>query len=155
MLNTIKLNYLFVILLLFSLITCENDRGDIIPDTPVSFSIYTTDPQFSGIGIADNSILVKNTDIGTQFLGYNNNGVIIYNAGNEFYAFDATCTFDVTKGTAVELNNPSYATCPVCKSQFVFASYGTPTLESAAAFPLKEYNARYFPTTGEIYVTNK
>lgn len=155
MLFSSKLKFLFVFFIILSLITCESDKGDIIPDTPVNFSIYITDPQFYGIGIPGNSILVKNTDIGTQYLGYNNNGIIIYNAGNEFYAFDATCTFNVASGTAVELNNSSFATCPVCQSNFVFASYGAPTMESVAEFPLKEYNTWYFPSTGEIYVYNK
>ena len=150
-----KLKYLFIIILIAVQITCEKDNGDIIPDTYVNFTIRTDDAQFSAISVPGNSVFVDNVSIGTNFLGYNNNGVIIYNNGNnEFYAFDATCPQDVASGTAVELNNPSFATCPVCNSIFLFASSGNPSTGSVAKYPLKNYRTSFIPGSGEIHVYN-
>ncbi len=114
------------------------------------------DPEFYFLQTQGSSAIIESFTIGALSLGYNNNGVIIYNEGfNEFVAFDCTCPFDLPSNVSVELSEiDGVATCPVCSSQYVFQSMGVPTLDSPAKWPLKEYNTFYNPNTGDLIISN-
>ncbi len=99
-------------------------------------------------------MVITNNTLGVLNLGYNNNGVIVYNAGGEFYAFDRTCPYDYPVSIIVESDQSSTATCPECGSIFVLPSLGNPTVDGPATFPLKEYKTLYNPNNGDLTVFN-
>ncbi len=137
--------------------SCGNNDDHPIPDINVDFSINLVyDPEFFYLQTQGSAGIIHSSDIGYLSLGYNDNGIIIYNAGfNEFYAFDCTCPYDLPDNVAVELSEINgIAVCPVCSSQYVFPSMGVPTLNSPARWALKEYKAYYNPNTGDLFVSN-
>jgi len=154
-----KLFFPFTVLFIILLITsaCKRDKEHEFPFVPVSFTINIyTDPAFIMLQAQGNSQVISYYDLGYSSLGYGNNGVIIYNAGGgEFYAFDATCPYDLPEINAVELSEISgIAVCPKCKSRYVFPSYGMPTIAGPAVYPMHEYNAYYNQNTGDLTIRN-
>lgn len=152
-------------LLLFSIICivfvflssgCEKYNQHPIPKVYVNFAINIQyDAEFIRLQSANNSLVITNNTIGVIALGYDNNGVIVYNAGDEFYAFDRTCPYDYPKSIIVKSDGTSgMATCPECKSIFILAGRGAPTTDGPAVFPLKEYRVYYNPNKGTVNVYN-
>ena len=135
---------------------CEKYSQHPIPDVFVNFTINILyDPEFIRLQAQNNSINITSNTIGVVVLGYDNNGVIVYNAGGEFYAFDRTCPYDYPESIIVKTDPTSgLVTCPECESIYVLPSRGAPTLDGPASFPLKEYRAFYNPNTGDINVYN-
>ncbi|MBN1599889.1 MAG: hypothetical protein JW894_16455 [Bacteroidales bacterium] len=149
--------YFTIICLLFLILSCEKTVQHPVPEVPVNFSInIQTDPEFFDLQAPGNSVVVTNYTLGLSYLGYDNNGLIIYNAGGyEFYVFDRTCPHDIPESIIVESDGTSgMATCPECVSIFVFASGGSPTVDSPSEFPLKQYHSYYNPNTYELFVYN-
>lgn len=155
-----NLHLFLVISLLLLLISsnCEREEKHPIPDVYVHFIInLQTDPEFFRLRSQGASAIITSTDIGVFNLGYDNNGIIVYNAGDgEFYAFDRTCPYDIPESIAVETEDAlsAFATCPRCGSVYVFPSLGVPTIDSPSKWPLKKYNAIYNPNTGDLRVSN-
>ncbi|MGD2034929.1 MAG: hypothetical protein PVF73_07730 [Bacteroidales bacterium] len=153
-----KLSYFsyFCILFLSLPSGCEKYKNHPIPEVYLNFSINILyDPEFIRLQAQNNSMVITNNTLGILSLGYNNNGILVYNAGGEFYAFDRTCPYDYPESIIVESDGTSgIATCPVCGSVYVLPSRGAPSLEGPATFPLKEYNAFYNPNTGNVNVYN-
>jgi hypothetical protein len=137
-------------------LSCEKAIQQPIPNVYVSFTInILSDPEFIMLQAQGNSIIITNNTIGAQTLGYNNNGVIIYNAGGDsFFAFDCSCPFDYPNNFKVTTDGDGVAFCPKCKSQYVLQSSGIPTTAGPATVPLKEYKATYNPNTGDLSVYN-
>jgi hypothetical protein len=149
--------YLISIFLLSLSTSCNKETKKLIPDVYVNFTINIfTDPEFMSLQIQGNSIVISNNSIGVQTLGYDNNGIIIYNAGgNEFYAFDCTCPYDFPKSVKVSsVDNDGIFNCPVCHSTYLLQSSGWPTTEGPAVYPLKGYKTSYNPNYGDLYVSN-
>jgi hypothetical protein len=154
--SNLQFFYLICILLTSLSSSCEKAIQQPIPNVYVSFSInILSDPEFIMLQAQGNSIVITNNTIGAQTLGYNNNGVIIYNAGGDnFYAFDCSCPFDFPNNVRVISDGDGVATCPVCNSKYVLQSSGIPTTTGPATIPLKEYKATYIPNTGDLSVYN-
>jgi len=149
--------FLISTLVLCSFLGCRKEEQHPIPDVYVNILInIQTDPEYYFLQAQGSSVVINSSAIGTISLGYNDNGIIIYNAGNEeFYAFDRTCPHDIPESIIVETDGISgFATCPQCGSVYVFPSMGLPTLDSPSRWPLKTYNAFYNPNTGDLIVTN-
>jgi hypothetical protein len=151
--------HLFIIPILFLTLfsSCKPEEVHPIPDIYMNFTInLMDDPEFFFLQTQGNAAIIRSYSIGALSLGYNDNGIIIYNSGfYEFMAFDATCPYDLPQNVAVDISEISgVATCPVCGSQYVFTSMGTPTLNSPARWPLKEYNASYNPNTGSLTISH-
>jgi len=147
---------LFALPLIFSL-SCEREQPHPIPDVYVNFTIELfDDPEFFFLQTQGSTAVIYSYTLGVLGLGYNNNGIIIYNNGDgEFYAFDCTCPHDLPDNVAVDATDQNgIATCPVCGSRYVFPSMGAPTTDSPSNWPLKEYNTFYNPNTGFLTVTN-
>jgi hypothetical protein len=109
------------ILVILNFSSCKREDQHPVPDVYVNFTInLMDDPEFFQLRTQGNAVIIKSSTIGTLSLGYNNNGVLIYNNGDgEFYAFDCTCPYDLPVNVAVELSNISgIAVCPVCASQY-------------------------------------
>lgn len=135
---------------------CEKYAQHPIPDVYVNFTINILyDPEFIRLQAQNNAIEITNSTIGVIALGFDNNGVVVYNGGDEFYAYDRTCPYDYPESIIVDTDPTSgLATCPVCESIYVLPSRGAPTTDGPASFPLKEYKAYYNPNTGDVSVIN-
>jgi hypothetical protein len=137
--------------------SCEEERQHPVPDVYVNFVInLSSDPEFLFLRTQGASAIITSSTIGALSLGYLNNGIIIYNAGDgEFMAFDRTCPYDLPESFVVETETYSgMATCPNCGSIFVFPSMGAPTTDSPSNWALKQYAVMYNPNTFELLVSN-
>jgi hypothetical protein len=96
---------------------------------------------------------ITNHPNGDATIGYDNNGIIIYNNGDMFYAFDRTCPNDLPSSVPISCDG-SLATCPVCKSVYVLPSEGLPSTGSLAKYYLKSYYTSYNKNTGVLHISN-
>lgn len=146
----------FVLLIVF-LVRCDNkDRFEFpVVYLDVNINIFT-DPEFIDLTGAGNSVELTHHPNGDKSIGYDNNGIIIYNTGYDqelFYAFDRTCPHDLPESVAIESNGNS-ATCPKCGSVYVFPSEGQPAIGSVSKYYLKKYKTYFNPNTGDLKITN-
>lgn len=126
---------------------CTDDVDQIVPYAKVRIDVNLDLPQFSSLNYSGNAIIFPNA-------GYNNNGVIIFRLGDDFYAFDATCPQHVETKTAITLENGDsgsngQATCSYCKVTYSLYSYGT----ASKGYPLKQYSISKTGATS-FYVYN-
>lgn len=160
--NLMRQSKIHIFLLTFILFvclssSCEKQQQHPVPSSYANFTInIQTDPEFIRLTAIGNSMEISNYMVNTFTLGFDNNGVIIYNAGgNEFYAFDRTCPYDMPESVAVESNGTNgLATCPECGTVYVFPSMGTPTLDGPGIWPLREYKVYYNQNSGVLSVYN-
>jgi hypothetical protein len=139
------ITFLICVTFLFATSSCSKSKYDVIPDVYVDFTISFSDPQFWNISTAGTSAIVTSTNIAGQVsVGYDDNGVIIYNTASGYYAFDRTCPNCYKNGglsIAVEIGDLDiYAVCPECKTKYVLPSSGTPTSEGPGEYILKNYH---------------
>ena len=148
------LRALWIGVLALTLTMCAENFEHPVPNTYVSFSFSLSDPLYKTLSVPDNSMLITSAMRGSQSLGYGNSGVLVYNSGNSFYAFDATCPHDIPTIVATELSE-GIAECPVCGSRYVLAGGGDPTSDSPSQYSLKAYKADYNPNTFEVFVSSQ
>ncbi len=138
-------NFFLILSISFLLNSCEEEKQKIIPHTYVNFSIRLDDPQFITLSSVGNTVVITSSYDGSNSAGYDNNGIILYRASqDEFYAFDRTCTYDVEKSIAVEIDESGImAVCPVCSSTYVLPNLGFPTKESPSKYALHQYQTSF------------
>ncbi len=157
--NKPKIVHFLLTLILLAVFSakCDNEDRFQFPNVYLNVSInLLTDPEFISLRSAGNSQEIIYHPNGDNTIGYDNNGIIIYNSGDDrelFYAFDRTCPHDLPESVAIESNGSS-ATCPSCESVFVFPSLGQPAFGSVSKYFLKKYNTYYNPNTGVLQITN-
>ena len=146
-------NFFLILLFYFLLSACEEEKQKIIPHTYVNFSIRLDNPQFISLSAVGNSVVITNSYDGSNSAGYDNNGIILYRASqDEFYAFDRTCTYDVEKSIAVEIDDSGImAVCPVCSSSYVLPNIGFPTKESPSKYALHRYQTSFDGLTVHVF----
>jgi nitrite reductase/ring-hydroxylating ferredoxin subunit len=142
--SKIRKFFLFV-LMIIAISGCEEEKERIIPYSYVNFSIRLDDPQFITLSSIGNAVIITDSYDGSNSAGYDNNGIILYRASqDEFYAFDRTCTYDVKKSSAVEIDESGImAVCPVCGSTYVLPNIGFPTKESPSKYALHQYQTHF------------
>jgi nitrite reductase/ring-hydroxylating ferredoxin subunit len=135
------------------LISCSKANNDVIPYSPVDFTIDLLDPEFvnlSVIGISD-TIDASTNNWGYRSEGYDGNGIIIYCGPDIYYAYDRTCPHDfAVNGLSirVRINQSAVAVCPLCGTQYALSVYGTP-ISGPGKYPLKNYKTSF---DGERYI---
>lgn len=151
-----KIRHIGILISLMLIVSCDEESTNPVPDVYFNVTLeISSEPQFFYLRSQDNAMEISASDLGLSTLGYNNNGLIIYNAGsNNFYAFDRTCPHDVLSKTAVDLTDNNVATCPECESQFVLPSEGIPASGSESQYGLKKYKTQYDNSSGTLYVYN-
>lgn len=86
-LGILKKNFLLLIVSLFFL-GCSKDKinyqNPYIPNYPVNYVIDLNLPQFSQLQFASNAKLITDLNVGA-------NGIIVFNTGSGYTAFDANC----------------------------------------------------------------
>jgi Rieske Fe-S protein len=119
--------FLFLFLFLTVSSACEKIQDSIIPSIPFSYTINLT--IHNEVNIPGNSIFISN-------IGYG--GVIVYcEFPGSFYAFDATCTNEVSPSCQVE-NVGVLGTCKCCQSLFLLSGGGFPS-KGPAVEGLRQY----------------
>jgi nitrite reductase/ring-hydroxylating ferredoxin subunit len=128
-----KLLFFSILFLLFLQSGCKKD-DDLVPNVPVSISIYTTDPQFNDLNAVG----------GWIYLTGGSRGIVVYRFSmDEFMAYDRHCTYTPKESCALISVDQSgvIAKDDCCGSQFLLTD-GT-VLEGPASRPLKQYGT-YF-----------
>lgn len=126
MINNSKLKKIFILSLIFiSFVGCD-DNDDWIPNVRVDIKIN----------------LIQLNDLGDLQARYWNggvNGIIIFRLdGNNFSAYDRTCSYHPSENCQVEIEEEEFfAKCPCCESEFDLIYGGI--RKGPAKRPLKEY----------------
>lgn len=152
----IHFSFFIAFLSLFSIQCNDKEKFDFpVVYMNASLNIFT-DAEFLSLRGAGNSMEITSHPNGDASIGYDNNGIIIYNTGDEremFYVFDRTCPYDLPNSVSI-VSNGNSGKCPVCGSSYVYPSEGQPALGSISPYFLKKYKAYYNPNTGLLQITN-
>jgi nitrite reductase/ring-hydroxylating ferredoxin subunit len=126
--------------------SCNKNKNDVIPDVHVDFTLDLNDPQFVNLNAIGSDTVDGNTNNWGSNVsgGYNGNGIIIYNGGDGFYAYDRTCPHDYEiNGLSVKvIIDFTIATCPRCGTIYSLSASGTPA-SGIGRYPLKNYRTSY------------
>lgn len=146
-----KIRFFFTLALVFTIVSCEKNKNDVIPDRDVNFRMdIGGDPLFTGLAAIGNSVVVtsKTNNYGIYATGFDDNGIIIYRAqldmSPEFYAYDRTCPHDyVTDGQSIKVDiDFIQAICPRCSTHYEL-SIGGLASSGPGKYPLKNYKTRF------------
>lgn len=153
--NKSKITLFCLTLVFLTALKCDNPDRFEIPDVYLDFTInIQTDVEFYSLQSAGNSKEISAQSVGKLTLGYANSGVIVFNNGDEFYAFDRTCPHDYPTSVAVSSDGTGSAECPSCGSIYLFSALAYPAMGSPSRYPLKEYRTEYFSGSGFLRVFN-
>lgn len=132
-----------MVLFFVTLGSCIEEEERIIPYTHVDIRINLSLPQYYALNIINNAIIIP-------YVGYNQNGVIVYRLNQEeFFAFDATCPQHVHTSTAIAIddNDPGNAICPYCNKVYILLNLGY----VEGGYPLQRYRTSLHGTELRIY----
>lgn len=137
--------FLFSLAFIVSMSSCSKAKNDVIPDVYVNFTLDIDDPEFVNLtAIGCDTVDARTNNWGTGAAGFNGNGIIIYNGGDDFYAFDRTCPHDYEiNGLSVKVKADfTIATCPQCGTIYSLSAAGTPA-SGVGQYPLKNYRTSF------------
>jgi nitrite reductase/ring-hydroxylating ferredoxin subunit len=137
--------FLIVLVLALNLSSCKKNKNDVIPDVYVNFFLSLNDPQFVSLNaIGADTVDAHTNNWGAGAAGYAGNGIIIYNGGDVFYAYDRTCPYDyAVNGLSIKVKvDFIWAMCPKCGTKYALAASGTPA-SGIGRYPLKNYKTSF------------
>jgi len=143
-----KIRYFFILSALTLLVvSCNKEKNDVIPDAYVDFTIDMMDFQniYGIIGSDTVDARDLRVDRGRLFAGgFEGNGIIIYFAGDGYYAFDRTCPHDYEVfGLSIKVKTDfTIATCPNCNTVYSLSASGTPA-SGPGKYYLKNYKTSF------------
>ena len=127
------------------LTSCSKAKNDVIPDVYVNFYLDLDDPQFVNLtAIGCDTVDALTNNFGSGAAGFNGNGIIIFNGGDDFYAYDRTCPYDYeVNGLSVKVKADfTIARCPSCETVYSLSASGTPA-SGIGKYPLKNYRTNF------------
>ena len=128
-----------------STVSCTKAKNDVIPDVYVNFTLDINDPEFVNLSaIGSDTVDAKTNNWGSGAAGFDGNGIIVYNGGDAFYAFDRTCPHDYeVNGLSIKVKiDFTIATCPSCGTVYSLSASGTPA-SGVGRYPLKNYRTSF------------
>jgi nitrite reductase/ring-hydroxylating ferredoxin subunit len=135
----------FILMVPFMVTSCKKAKNDVIPDVYVNFLLDLSDPEFINLtSIGSDTVNAATNNWGAGAAGFNGNGIIIYNGGDNFYAYDRTCPHDYDVNglnVAVKIDF-TIATCPKCGTVYSLSASGTPA-SGVGKYPLKNYKTSF------------
>lgn len=151
-----KIRFFLITLLILAPVSCSKKENDVIPYTYVYFNLNLYDAQFTNaLNPQFGSVIINaGTNNWDYSGGFNNNGIIIFNGGDQFYAYDRTCPHDFAlDGSSYKVNvlDLIYAKCPNCQTLYGLTIGGNP-VEGPGRYPLKNYKVLNYGNS--ITVTN-
>ncbi|PIF32738.1 nitrite reductase/ring-hydroxylating ferredoxin subunit [Flavobacterium sp. 9] len=115
----------------------KSNKNPNIPNYSVNLSIDMNLPSYSNLKFASNAVIVPN---------YGAKGIIVFNAGSGYNAFDAACPNQaITACTAMTIDGIN-AVCSCDKS-----SYSLFTGLGGKEYPLKQYRVEVSGTVIHVY----
>lgn len=141
---------IFSVIMLFLLVVfnnCNEDESG-VPYVPVNLSLKLE---------VYNQLMTPGYSMVFDSVGYG--GIIVFcemydlvtPSNSIYYAFDATCTNELSEDCSLEVTgNSVYAVCPCCGSEFSF--YGGYPYKGDASHSLKQYNISIF--NNSLYISN-
>ena len=128
---------LFVVLLFSCSDNDVSNNNPYIPNFGVNFTIDMNLPAYSNLKYVSNGIIMS---------AYGGKGVIIFNAGNTYNAFDAACpNQEFTSCTAMTIDGIN-AVCSCDDAQ-----YSLSTGLGGKKYPLKQYKVQVSGTVIHVY----
>ncbi len=118
-----------------------NNNNPYLANYNFSFQINLNLPLYSNLQFAGNSVKVDE-------FGAGNRGIIVFNSGSGFYAFDGACPNQPLSSCSTLIVSGSTATCPCDDAIYSLFNGQAPGKE----YPLKQYRAEQNGTT--IIVSN-
>jgi nitrite reductase/ring-hydroxylating ferredoxin subunit len=138
--------FFLIILLQPFLVSCKKNKNDVVPTVYIYFSISLNDPLFSGLSAPFNYAFIdRNTNnMGQTAAGYDNNGIIVFNGADNFYAYDRTCPHDYeVNHKSVKVNvDGIFGVCPECGTKYALTASGAP-YSGVGQYPLKNYRTSF------------
>jgi nitrite reductase/ring-hydroxylating ferredoxin subunit len=128
---------LFVSVLLSCSDNNTSNKNPYIPNYSINLTVDMNLPAYSNLKFVSNGVLVPN---------YGAKGIIIFNAGSGYNAFDAACpNQDITSCTAMTINGIN-AVCSCDKTEYsLFTGLG------GKEYPLKQYRVEVSGTVIHVY----
>lgn len=114
-----------------------SNRNPNIPNYSVNLSIDMNLPAYSNLKFVSNGVIIPN---------YGAKGVIIFNAGSGFNAFDAACPNQAINSCSAMTIDGINAVCSCDKAQYsLFTGLG------GKEYPLKQYKVEVTGTVIHVY----
>ena len=125
---------LITLLSICFLLACDkddniNDNNPYLPSYSVNKTINLSLPSYNNLNFPGNSVLVTGVDAGIR-------GIIVYNTGNGYTAYDAACPNQPLSDCSTMQPNGAIAICP-CDDKQYNLFYGT---SSGMQYPMRRYN---------------
>jgi len=116
------------------ILSCDKDRDSnnnpYLANYGFSIQVNMNLPAYSNLQFAGNSVKVNEFGVG-------NRGIIVFNSGSGFFAFDGACPNQpLSTCSTLEINGPS-ATCPCDNAVYSLFNGQSPGLQ----YSLKQYRA--------------
>ena len=111
----------------------------------LNFVLDLSDPEFINLtSIGSDTVDANTNNWGSGAAGFDGNGIIVFNGGDDFYAFDRTCPHDYdANGMSVKvIIDFTIAVCPYCGTTYSLSASGTPA-SGVGKYPLKNYKTSF------------
>uniref|UniRef100_UPI00404A5C97 hypothetical protein n=1 Tax=Flavobacterium sp. TaxID=239 RepID=UPI00404A5C97 len=137
--------FLFVSFVLITTIQCDqnsfNNNNPFLPNYNFSFDIDTNLPSYVNLQFTGNSELIN-------FAGAGVGGVIIFNSGTGYRAYDAACPNQVFTSCSVMTLNGIFANCPCDDVDY---NLFTGLAEAEVQYPMKPYRVEINGSILRVY----
>ncbi|WP_035645391.1 hypothetical protein [Flavobacterium sp. ASV13] len=115
----------------------RSNKNPYIPNYSVNLSVDMNLPLYSNLKYPSNGVIIPN---------YGAKGIIIFNAGNSYNAFDAACPNQEINSCAAMTIDGIYAVCSCDKVQYsLFTGLGS------KEYPLKSYRVEVIGSVIHVY----
>ncbi|MRX66737.1 Ferredoxin subunit of nitrite reductase or a ring-hydroxylating dioxygenase [Flavobacterium resistens] len=115
----------------------RSNKNPYIPNYSVNLSVDMNLPAYSNLKFVSNGVIVPN---------FGAKGIIIFNAGNSYNAFDAACPNQEINSCAAMTIDGIYAVCSCDKVQYsLFTGLGS------KEYPLKQYKVEVVGSVIHVY----
>jgi nitrite reductase/ring-hydroxylating ferredoxin subunit len=108
-----------------------NNNNPFIPNYSFSYEINLSLPQYSNLQFASNSVRILDSGAGAR-------GIIVFNTGSGYNAFDAACPNQALSSCSTMTVNGINATCPCDNAQYSLFTGQSAGLQ----YPMKQYRVQ-------------
>lgn len=132
---------LFLLLILPFFLCCSdndfNNKNPYLPNYTVAIEINLNLPEYSNLKFVSNAVYIPNQGV---------RGVIVFNTGSGYNAFDAACPNQALSSCSTMTINGINAVCP-CDN----VSYSLFTGQGGLQYPLKQYRVEVSGNLIRVY----
>lgn len=145
-----KQSFYLIILLSFIFIVSacnkdnEGNNSSQVPNVPTDVIININLPSYNALSNVG----------GFAYVLGGSKGIVVYRVGlDQFAAFDRHCTYQVSEGCAIEVDEGTFAIDQECCESVFEIINGTP-VEGPAERPLYQYNTQFNPNANTVRIFN-